>query len=62
MSLPEIGKVHRAKGKTLNKSTVLTVFMEGKEGHRPQLTRREDRYKDKQVPAEHPHETTSTPA
>ena len=31
MSLADIGKVHRANGTTLNKSTALTVFMEGKE-------------------------------
>jgi len=61
MSLADIGKVPRANGTTLNKSTALTVFMEGKEGHRPQPIRREARCMDKQFPADFPHERTSSP-
>jgi len=38
MSLTDIGKMPRAKGTKLNTGTALTVFMEGKEGHRPQPT------------------------
>jgi hypothetical protein len=62
MSLADIGKVPRANGTTLNKSTALTVFIEGKERHSPQPTRREARYEYKQVPADPPHERTPTPA
>jgi hypothetical protein len=54
MSLADIEKVPRANGTTLNKSTAITVFMEGKEGHRPQPTRREARCMDKQVRADFP--------
>jgi hypothetical protein len=61
MSLTDIGKMPRAKGTTLNTGAALTVFMEGKEGHRPQPTREEARCMDKQVPADSPRERTSNP-
>ena len=56
MSLADIGKVHRANGTTLNKSTALTVFMEGKEGHSLQPTRQQVWCMDKHVPADPPRE------
>ena len=43
MSLADIGKVPRANGSTLKESTAFMVFMEGKEGHSPQPTRRQAR-------------------
>ena len=61
MSLANVGNVPRANGTTLNKSTALMVFMEGKEGHSPQPTRRQARWMDKQVPADCPRERTSNP-
>jgi len=61
MSLEDIGKVPRANGTTLSKSTALTVFMEGKECYSPQPTRREVRCMDKQVQADSLRERTSTP-
>jgi hypothetical protein len=61
MSLADIGNVPRANGKTLNKSTALAVFIKVK-GHSPQPTTREARYKNKQVPADPPHERIPTPA
>jgi len=60
MSLTDIGKVPRANGTTLNKSTALRSLWTV-EGHTPQPTRREARCMDKQVPADSSHERTSTP-
>ena len=54
MSDADIEKVPRANGTTLIKSTAFTFFMEGKEGHSPQPTRREARCMDKQVPDDSP--------
>jgi hypothetical protein len=62
MSLTDIGKAPRAEGTTLNKGTAFTIFLEGKEGHSPQPTRLEAQHMDKQVPADSPHERTSSPA
>jgi hypothetical protein len=56
MSLTNIGKAPRADGKTLDRSTAFTIFLEGKEGHSPQPVRREVQCTDKQVPAENPRE------
>jgi hypothetical protein len=52
MSPADIGKAPRADGATLNKGTAFTNFLEGKEGHSPQPTRREVQCTNKQVPAD----------
>jgi hypothetical protein len=62
MSLTDIGKVPRAEGRTPNIGFAFTIFVEGKEGHSPQPTRREARRTDKQVPVDCPRKRNSSPA
>jgi hypothetical protein len=62
MSLTDIGKAPRAEGRTLNKGSAFTIFVEGKEGHSPQPTRREAQRINKQVLLDSPRKRTSSPA
>jgi hypothetical protein len=62
MSLKDIGRAPRANGTALKKRSAFTIFVEDKEGHSPQPTRREAQRMDKQFPVDSPRKRTSSPA
>jgi len=51
MSFADIGKAPRASKISPTKGAALTIFTEGKKGHRPQTCLREARHKDEQFSA-----------
>jgi hypothetical protein len=59
MSLSDIGKASRERNDSGTESGVLTVFVQSKEGHSPELCERETRQTDVQFSPSSNHEPTT---